>query len=160
MFPGPIDRVVRGCTDQFIAIPVGMLSLAEYSDRHGYKVSIDNIGDRMVSDPDFDVENHLRRAEAKIYGIDLHWAVHSQGAIEIARLCKRFHPEALVVVGGLTATCFHLEILQKYWFIDAVVRGEAEKSFLQLVEVFERRGGSPLFQMLLGVRVERLGWSL
>jgi radical SAM superfamily enzyme YgiQ (UPF0313 family) len=43
-------------------------------------------------------------------------------------------------LGGLTATRFHEEILTKYPFIDAVVRGEAEKPFLQLIRNIESSG--------------------
>jgi hypothetical protein len=52
-FPGPIARTVIRSTDQFVTIPFGMLSMAEYLDRNGFKVSIHNLGDRIVSDQDF-----------------------------------------------------------------------------------------------------------
>lgn len=133
IFPGPIAYTVGGSTGQFIMPPVGVLSIADYLDRNGYKVVVDNLGERMVSSPSLDVESHLRRLSARVYAIDLHWCVHAQGAIEIARLCKRLHPRAMVVLGGLTATVFAQEILDKYEFVDAVIRGEAEKPFLSLM---------------------------
>jgi radical SAM superfamily enzyme YgiQ (UPF0313 family) len=43
-------------------------------------------------------------------------------------------------MGGLTATRFHEEIIEKYPFVDAVVRGEGEKALLQLVQAYERDG--------------------
>jgi radical SAM superfamily enzyme YgiQ (UPF0313 family) len=43
----------------------------------------------------------------------------------------------MVVLGGLTATVFHEEIVRKYEFIDAVIRGEAEKPFLALMKALE-----------------------
>ncbi len=63
--------------------------------------------------------------------------MHSQGAIEIARLCKKLHPNSLVVMGGLTATVFAEEIVRKYKFVDAVIRGEAEKPFVELMRMLE-----------------------
>lgn len=138
IFPGPIGYTVNGNSGQFIMPPVGMLSIAEYLSRYGYKVRVDNIGERMLSDPGFDVENYIGKLSAKVYSIGLHWCVHSQGAIEIARLCKKLHPEAMVVLGGLTATVFHEEVLQKFEFIDAVIRGEAEKPFLALMRALEQ----------------------
>ena len=138
LFSGALGSSIEAV--QFTKVPIGLLSLAEYLDRHGYHVLIDNLGDRMVRDPAFDVEAHLRNTGAKIFAIGMHFQWHAQGAIEIARLCKKFHPHSLVVVGGLTATCFHLEIIRKYEFIDAVVRGEAEMAFLNLVRGYERLG--------------------
>jgi B12-binding domain/radical SAM domain protein len=138
IFPGLLGATVDQV--QFTKVPIGMLSLAEYLDRHGYKVKIDNIGDRMVSDAALDVENHIKNISAGIFAIGLHFQWHSPGALEIARLCKKYHPHTPVILGGLTATRFHEEIIQKYDFIDAVVRGEAEKAFLQLLRVIEKEG--------------------
>jgi B12-binding domain/radical SAM domain protein len=125
---------------QFDKIPIGMLSIAEYLDRHGYKVLVDNLGSRMVSSQAFDAEEYLKKTSARVFAIGLHFQQHSQGAIETARLCKQFHPGSLVIMGGLTATCFHEEIIRKYEFVDAVIRGEAEKPFLQFLRNLEKHG--------------------
>ena len=138
LFPGPLGYTVRESTDQFIIPPVGMLSIAEYLERHGYRVKVDNVGERMVSDSGFDAAGHIKELSAKVIGIDLHWCLHSQGAIELARACKEAHPEAMVLLGGLTSTVFSEEIIQKYDFIDAVIRGEAEKPFLELMKGLEQ----------------------
>jgi B12-binding domain/radical SAM domain protein len=136
LFPGALGASVEQV--QFTKVPIGMLSIADYLDRHGYKVIIDNLGDRMVESPSFDVVQHLRNLDAAVFAIGLHFQHHSQGAIEIARLCKELHPESLIVLGGLTATCFHEEIIQKYSFVDAVIRGEAEKPFLEFMNALKK----------------------
>lgn len=141
IFYGPIALTVPESTRQFIIPPVGMLSIADYLDRNGYHVLVDNIGDRMISSESFDAEEHIRNLSAKVFAIGLHWSIHSQGAIEIARLCKKLHPDAMVVVGGLSSTVFHEEILQKFEFVDAVIRGEAEKPFLLLMQALEQHKG-------------------
>ena len=138
LFPGAFGRTVEGL--QFTKVPIGMLSIADYIDRNGYRVILDNLGDRMTNDPDFDPEGHIRECSSQIYAVGMHFQQHSQGAIEIARLCKRYHPNSLVIVGGLTATCFHEEIIEKYDFIDGVIRAEAEKPLLRLVQAYEKNG--------------------
>jgi B12-binding domain/radical SAM domain protein len=138
IFPGPIAHTVLESSDQFMIPPIGMLSIAEYLERHGYRVKVDNMSERMVTDSQFDAESHIKGLSAKVIGIGLHWCVHSQGAIELARICKAAHPNTMVVVGGLTSTVFSEEIIQKYDFIDAVIRGEAEEPFLKLMNGFER----------------------
>ena len=77
-----------------------------------------------------DVEEHISRAFSQslfqlgCIGVSTRKAqLRSPGC---ARSCI---PRRLVVLGGLTATVFHEEILRKYVFIDAVIRGEAEKPF-------------------------------
>lgn len=138
LFPGAMGPSVESV--QFTKVPIGMLSVAEYLDRHGYKVVLDNLGDRMVNMSAFDVEGHLKNCTAQVYAVGMHFQQHAQGAIEIARLCKKLHPGSLVVMGGLTATCFHEEILQKYDFVDGVVRAEAEKALLALLRAVEKHG--------------------
>jgi B12-binding domain/radical SAM domain protein len=138
IFPGVLGSSVESL--QFTKIPLGLLSLAEYLDRFGYKVLIDNLGERMVSAPLFDVEEHIKTLSARVYAVGLHFQWHAQGALEIARLCKKWHPGSLVILGGLTATCFHEEIIRKYEFIDGVVRAEAEKPFLELMKGLEKKG--------------------
>ena len=134
IMPGPLTDAKR---IQYNKVALGVLSIADYLDRAGYKVVVDNIADRMVNDNEFDAEQHIKEMESKVYAIGLHWHHHSQGALEIARLCKKIHPDSIVVMGGLTSTCFHDEIISKYPFIDAVIRGEAEKPFKHFLDTME-----------------------
>jgi radical SAM superfamily enzyme YgiQ (UPF0313 family) len=138
LFPGPLGATASQV--QLTKVSIGMLSIADYLDRHGYKVIIDNIADRMVGDNEFNVEEHIKNTSAKVYAIGLHWHHHAQGAIETAKLCKKIHPESAIVLGGLTATYYHEEIIRKYSFIDAVIRGEAEKPFLEFLKAYEKWG--------------------
>ncbi|GFE57351.1 B12-binding domain-containing radical SAM protein [Geobacter sp. AOG1] len=138
LFPGALGASVEQV--QFNKVPIGMLSMAEYLDRHGYRAKVDNLGDRMVASPTFDADEHLRNLSAPIIAIGLHFQQHAQGALEVARLCKKFHPGSVVVMGGLTATRFHEEIIRKYDFVDAVIRAEGEKALLQFVRAYEQHG--------------------
>jgi B12-binding domain/radical SAM domain protein len=136
LFPGPMGAGVEQV--QYNKVPIGLLSLAEYLSRHGYRVKVDNLCDRMVSDPQFNAEKHIQSLSARVLGIALHFQQHAPGAIEVARLCKQFHPDSLVVLGGLTATRFHEEIITDYPFVDAVIRAEAEKAFLQFMQALDK----------------------
>jgi len=138
-FPGPVSEFSIHTTTQQIQVPMGMLSMADYLDRNGYRVLVDNIGERMMTDRTFEPRSYIAGTSAKIYGIGLHWHVHVQGALEIAKMCKTSHPDSLVVLGGLTATCFHSEIIRKFDCVDAVIRGEAEKPLLEFIKAFENQ---------------------
>jgi B12-binding domain/radical SAM domain protein len=135
LFPGALATVDH---IQYNKVAVGVLSIADYLDRNGYNVIIDNLADRMINDKDFNAEEHIKKLSVRVFAVGLHWHQHSQGAIEVAKLCKRFHPGSLVVLGGLTATCFHEEIIQKYDFVDAVIRGEAERPFLEFMKALDK----------------------
>ncbi|MEM2910083.1 MAG: radical SAM protein [Nitrososphaerota archaeon] len=138
-FPGPTSQISIHTAAQYIQVPQGTLSVAEYLDRNGYKVRVDNLGERMLYDEKFDIEQYIRSINAEVYAIEWHWYVHGQGAIEVAKLCKTIHPEALVVMGGLTATIFHEEIIRNFLFIDLIIRGEAEKPLYEFLKKYENK---------------------
>ena len=92
----------------------------------------------MVNDPDVDVARQIRQIDAKVYGIDLHWLVHSHGALELAKLVKEITGRP-VILGGFTATYYWREVLENYPFVDVVVLGDAVEPVLyQLLQKLEK----------------------
>ncbi|GAH29770.1 unnamed protein product, partial [marine sediment metagenome] len=105
----------------------------EYLERAGYQVRIVNLAVRMLNDKNFNAEKMIKRLRAPVFGIDLHWLVHAHGAIEVARMVKRCHPEAKVVFGGFSSSYFYRELLE-YPEVDYVLRGDStEEPFRQLM---------------------------
>ena len=134
---GPISDVVPS-TPIFEMYPIGFASLSEYLERHGLRVRIINVAMKMLKDKGFDVERLLRKNKPLAFGLDLHWMAHVQGALAIAELIKRVHPEIPVILGGLSATYYHEEILRQYRFVDFVVRGDStEKPLLLLLQAIK-----------------------
>jgi B12-binding domain/radical SAM domain protein len=121
--------------------PLGFTTIAEYMERHGLMVRLVNLAVLMLTRPDYDVEEAIRRMDPVAFGIDLHWAPHAHGSIEIARLCKKHHPNTPVIFGGFTASYFHEE-LAAYDCVDYVVRGDStEEPFTRLIYAL-KHGGS------------------
>lgn len=136
---GPISDVVPS-TPIFEMYPIGFASLSEYLERHGFKVRIVNIALKMLKDREFDVERFIARQKSMAFGIDLHWMAHVQGALALAEIVKKYHPQTPVILGGLSATYFHEEILRHYPFIDFVVRGDStEEPLLMLLQSIKRK---------------------
>jgi len=133
MFPGPVAGTVH-FTPVFTGIPIGLLSMAEYADRLGYRTRVFNIGEYMITDRNFDFKKFIGEIESDFIGIDLHFCVHSQGALRIAKICKEQKENARVVLGGLTASKFSEELMRKYPFVDYVIKGEAEVPLIKLLE--------------------------
>ena len=124
-------------TDYFLHAPVGISALIHRLRQNGFNVGFLNIArlfyDTIRQGKSFSLDSILKGISAPAIGIDLHWAVHSSGAIELARALKKFYPQTFIFLGGLTSTYFYREILQDYPFIDAVVLGEADESIIPLV---------------------------
>jgi len=129
---GPVSDLIPP-SPVFEMYPIGFTSIAEYLERAGYQVRIVNLAVRMLNDKNFNAEKMIKRLRAPVFGIDLHWLVHAHGAIEVARMVKRCHPEAKVVFGGFSSSYFYRELLQ-YPEVDYVLRGDStEEPFCQLM---------------------------
>jgi B12-binding domain/radical SAM domain protein len=139
--PSPIADLVPS-SPVFEMYPIGFSFLGEYLERHGMKVRVVNVAARMLEQPSFDVEKLIANLRPRAFGIGLHWLPHCQGAVEVARLCKRAHPDTPVIMGGYSASVFHRELLA-YPEIDYVVRGDsAEEPLLMLMRALGE-GGDP-----------------
>jgi B12-binding domain/radical SAM domain protein len=133
---GPIGDLVPSDA-VFEMYPIGFTTMAEYLERHGHRVSIVNLAVRMLRDPDFDAEKLLASLDPLVFGLDLHWLPHAHGALEVARLLKRFHPQTPIVMGGISASYYHEELIA-YPCVDYVLRGDStEEPLRQLIEAIE-----------------------
>jgi hypothetical protein len=61
------------------------------------------------------------------------FSTYSEEAIDVARCAKEVNPEIVTVIGGIHPTLFPEHVLQSP-FVDYVVRGEGETTFLRLIE--------------------------
>ena len=136
---GPISDVIPS-SPVFEMYPIGLTSIADTLERNGYNAQIVNLAHEMLVDPEFDAEAEIASSDAWAFGVDLHWLPHAHGAIEIARLIKKHHPEAPVIFGGLSSTYFHEDLIE-YPSVDYVVRGDStEEPVAQLIETIETGG--------------------
>jgi B12-binding domain/radical SAM domain protein len=137
---GPVSDMVPS-SPVFEMYPLGFTTMAEYMERNGLKVRIVNLAVLMLNRPDFDVEKAIREMNPVAFGIDLHWLPHAHGSVEIAKICKKFHPDTPVIFGGLSASFFHEELAGYPW-VDYVVRGDStEEPMTRLLYAIKGKGG-------------------
>ncbi len=136
---GPVSDMVPS-SPVFEMYPLGFTTMAEYLERSGLRVRIVNLAVLMLNRKGFDVERAIRSMDPMAFGIDLHWLPHAHGAVEIARLCKRHHPDTPVIMGGLSASYFHEE-LASYPCVDFVLRGDSTEEPLRRLMTAIKRGG-------------------
>lgn len=129
---GPVSDLVPS-TPIFEMYPIGFSSLAAYLRNRGIDVRIINLAVRMLLDPAYDVEDQIKQVDPELFGIDLHWMPHCHGAVEIARLVKKHHPDTPIVFGGFSSSYWHKDLM-KYPEIDFVIRGDStEEPMTRLV---------------------------
>jgi len=130
---GPISDVVPS-TPIFEMYPIGFASLSEYLERNGLGVRIINVALKMLKSKGFDVPRMIHRLRPTAFGLDLHWMAHVQGCLALAEEIKRIHPHIPVILGGMSATYYHKEILRDYPQVDFIVRGDStELPLLDLI---------------------------
>ena len=138
---GPINDLVPS-KSVFEMYPIGFVSLASTLDSQGYDVRIINLALKMLRSQKFSPENYLKKIDTNLIAIDLHWLPHAHGAIELTRLCKKIHPDTPIVMGGLSASYYHEEILKSLPEVDFVIRGDAaELPMLELVRALSSGNG-------------------
>jgi B12-binding domain/radical SAM domain protein len=139
---GPVSDLVPS-TPVFEMYPIGLTTIAEYLERHGFRVRIVNLAVRMLNSTKFDAEKLIRKLKPAAFGIDLHWMPHAHGAIEVARLCKEIHPDVPIMFGGFSSTYYHAELIRRPE-VDFVVRGDStEEPVLQLMQHLTGRPEAP-----------------
>jgi len=133
---GPISDLIPS-SPVFEMYPLGFMTIASYLEQRGYRVRIINLALRMMEDRKFDVPAFLARLKPQLFGIDLHWLPHAHGSLEVARILKKIHPEIPIVLGGLSSSYYHRELIG-YPQVDYVVRGDAtEEPLYQLLKRIE-----------------------
>lgn len=135
---GPVSDMVPSST-VFEMYPLGFLTIASYLHDQGLRVRIVNLALRMMNDRGFDVPRFLASLRPRAIGIDLHWLPHAHGALEVARIAKEKHPDVPIIMGGLSASYFHEELI-RYPAVDYVLRGDSTEPPLHQLLVALRRG--------------------
>ena len=119
--------------------PAGMIALASQLRGAGLRATVLNAGRLLsrlrsqgagVEQLDAFFDEHA----ARIWAVGLHWAAHAPGALELARRLKRRHPRSIVLLGGISASYFHRQILRQHPEVDLVVLGEVEGLMAGIVE--------------------------
>jgi len=128
---GPVSDVIPS-KPIFEMYPIGFTSIVEHLLIKGFETRIINLAYRMLRDETFNAEKLIRKLDAYLFGIDLHWLPHAHGSLEIASLVKKHHPSRPVVMGGIASTYFHRELI-RFPQVDFVIRGDSAEVPISLL---------------------------
>src|SRR6185436_5089560 len=102
--------------------PVGFKTLERFLGERGHDVRIINLSSVLLRFPKLDFDAMLRAIDAPVIGIDLHWMVHVQGSLEVAKRIRSVRPDIKVLFGGISSAYYASELI-RYPFIKLVMRG-------------------------------------
>ncbi|MDR3283047.1 MAG: TIGR04190 family B12-binding domain/radical SAM domain protein [Candidatus Methanoplasma sp.] len=136
IFYGPVSDVIPS-SPVFEMYPIGFMTISSHLEAAGFRTRIVNLAVQMLADPKFDAEKKIKKLNADVFAIDLHWMPHAHGALEVAKLVKKHHPESKVELGGLTASYFREELIRRPE-VDLVMCGDTtEHPTVQMMRVLK-----------------------
>lgn len=111
---------------------VGVLYLASYLRRHGFKTYAQfNDFCRHYDGLKKNIEELLKSVRPRVVAVSLKWFLYISRVIDMCRIVKNHSPDVKVVVGGNTASFYWRELIA-YDCIDYVVRGDGELPLLKI----------------------------
>ncbi len=122
-------------------IPMGVFALCDLLCRKGYASRIIHLGVEWIEDKAFSLLDYIEKVNPRVAAMDLHWHHQSYDVIQTARHIKEAFPRIYVLLGGMTASFYHQEILANYDAIDGIIRGEAEIPLGTLMDVLREGRG-------------------
>ncbi|MBF0106870.1 MAG: cobalamin-dependent protein [Deltaproteobacteria bacterium] len=110
-------------------IPIGCYYLASYLRKNNINTEL--LYFLNMSDCDYILE-FIKKYNPDIIGFSSFLFNH-KFLMELTLKIKEANPNIKIVLGGIHATILHRELIEEHKQLDALLRGEAEKSFLELV---------------------------
>ncbi|MFH1612660.1 MAG: cobalamin-dependent protein, partial [bacterium] len=107
---GPISDVVPS-TPIFEMYPLGFMTIVSYLKKYNLEVRIINLALKMLLQSNLNVENLIKKLNPLAFGLSLHWLPHVHGCLKIAQLIKKYHPQTPIIVGGISASYYHQELI-------------------------------------------------
>ena len=125
--------------------PLGVAYIAAFVEQEGHKVRlIDGVSEAIhqkqpmgkgtrIGLSDEQIKDEFRTFRPRLVGISSMYSAYADDAYRMARLAKEVDPDVVVVLGGAHACALPEKVLENPE-VDAVVMGEGELTFAELVE--------------------------
>ncbi|WP_455716922.1 B12-binding domain-containing radical SAM protein [Anaerosporobacter sp.] len=117
----------------------GIFGILDKIQKRGFEVEALNYPMEVYLDETFCLEKWLLSHKADYYLVGLHWFVHARGAYEVINRIRNSNSEAIIIVGGITASLFHELLMRDFKSIDYIIDGDGEEPIPMLVEALESK---------------------
>src|SRR5574344_507959 len=105
---------------------MGLSSLAIQLEKEGFNSEIIHLGIEKYLNKNFLLSDYIKANNVKFIAFSLNWHPQSFDVIETIKVIKEKNPNIFVMLGGFTASYFGMEIMERFPFIDAIIKGEGE----------------------------------
>jgi len=111
--------------------PLGLGYLASCAEKKGHTVKI--VETNILNYKLRHIKKEIKNFNPDIVGISA-TTQHIREALTIAKISKKINPDCPTILGGTHPTFRSKELLEKNPYVDIIVRGEGEETFVELLE--------------------------
>ena len=127
-----INPLLNNLTGQYDMYPSGALVLiGTMLNNIGHNIKIIHMGSDKIGLPE--LKNIVIAFEPDIVGITMN-TYQTKSVKEISKIVKEVNKNILVVVGGAHPSALKLKIFDSFPYVNVVVVGEGEHTFLEIIE--------------------------
>lgn len=118
-----------------IVQPLSLAYLAASAEQVGHEIKII---DAMILNYSFeDIKKEIKHFDPDVIGATS-WTENIYDVLKIVKIAKENNPNCMTVLGGPHPTVRAKETLEQSPYVDVIVRGEGEKTFVELLEKKEK----------------------
>jgi anaerobic magnesium-protoporphyrin IX monomethyl ester cyclase len=129
-------------------VPNSLLTLGAFLEgRYDYTIIDENLGVNAVTELEKLIQNGL-----KYIGITVMPAMQLRGAYQISKEIKTRFPDVKIIWGGYFPS-MHPNTVLKSPYIDYVLKGHAEYSFIELIDSLEAKPGAKEPKQIAGTLI-------
>ncbi len=111
----------------------GLFGLADGLHQADHTCKILHLGMERALDPSFSLAGYVNHHQVAAVGFSMHFHQQIADTIAAARELARTCPDVFILLGGMSASYFSSELLEKYPFIHAVITGEGNQPLQALI---------------------------
>lgn len=101
----------------------GLPALANMLGDEGFSVEIVHLGIESEVQQGFSLRRYLVTHRPRLVLFSLHWNQQTRPVLDVAEKVRRWLPETRIILGGLTASVFALDVVSTLGWVDGVIRG-------------------------------------
>ncbi|MGD0335622.1 MAG: cobalamin-dependent protein [Candidatus Omnitrophota bacterium] len=129
--------------DEVFCLPIGTIALADFLKKKGFEAEIIHLYVEKKAKPGFDIIEYAKKNNIRIFCLDLHWHLQSYSVISLATEIKSKINNAIVILGGFTASLFSEDILKEFGVVDFIIMGDSEIPLASLLESLGKQEAFP-----------------
>ncbi len=118
--------IINCPSDYFFYIPMGTFGICDYLSRKNIPVKLLNLAVYKGTETGKILKHYMEVFQPTHVGVIFHWQETAEGFIRTCKQVKSCNKNIRIVCGGFTAGYFGENLLEKYRFLDYVVKGDPE----------------------------------